>query len=400
MKNDFTKNSGKENDEPETTTIVENKDDDAEMLESVEEIDEVETIAPAGELEEVSDDETTTAPMDTVILLNSTSFRFEIQKFRKASVPVFFMDKRLRIIWMNTEADRYFTIENNSGFVFLQKLFYPYLNDVRLQFIYESIFSPDRGYSWEGRVEVSGHDRATSKANIIILPFFRNVNEKKTKGPDGYFGILNDITEENNLLLRNTFKTLLEASKLKDNDTGNHIERVSQYSYRIADILYNSKKHEEISMEFVINIKFLAAMHDVGKIGTPDNILTKPGKLTEDEWEIMKDHTINGAFILSSYPDKMAMEIARSHHEKWDGSGYPYGLAGSDIPISARIVAISDVYDALRMKRSYKEAYSHEKTMDIIKEGRGKHFDPDLVDLFVNIEKEIEGLYNQLEDLE
>ncbi len=350
--------------------------------------------------EESSPEDIEASTMDTVLMLNATTFRFEVQKFRKALVPVFFMDKRLRIIWMNTAADRYFTIENTNGFVYLQKLFFPYLNELRLQKLYENIFSPEKGYSWEGRVEVSGHDRATAKANMIILPFFKNVYEKKTKGPDGYFGILNDITEENNLLLRNTFKALLAASKLKDNDTGNHIERVSQYSYRIADILYNSKKYDEISMEFVINIKFLAAMHDVGKIGTPDNILNKPAKLTEEEWQIMKEHTINGAFILSSYPDKMAMEIARSHHEKWDGSGYPYGLAGTDIPISARIVSIADVYDALRMKRSYKDCYSHEKTVDIIRSSRGTQFDPDLVDLFLNIEKEIEGLYNQLADEE
>ncbi|MDX9800906.1 MAG: HD domain-containing protein [Spirochaetia bacterium] len=379
-----------------------NKENIAEELEILEELEELEE---TGDIETLNNfAETETAEdiekyhMETVQILNATSFRFEIQKFRKAPVPVFFMDKRLRVIWMNTEADRYFTIEDNSSYVFIQKLFHPYLNEIRLQSLYESIFSPEKGFSWEGRVEVSGHDRATSKANIIILPYFKNVNEKKSKGPDGYFGIINDITEDNNLLLRNTFKTLLEASKLKDDDTGNHIERVSQYSYRIADILYNSKKYEEIDMEFVINIKFLAAMHDVGKIGTPDNILNKEGKLTDDEWQIMKEHTINGAFILSSYPDKMAMEIARSHHEKWDGNGYPYALSGNDIPLSARIVALADVYDALRMKRIYKDPYSHEKTVSMIKEGRGSHFDPDLVDLFINIEKDIEGLYNQLAD--
>ena len=361
-------------------------------------LDDIETLSDFEEAE--TEDDIEKSNMETVLMLNAASFRFEIQKFRKASIPVFFMDKRLRVIWMNAVADKYFIIDNNSGFVYLQKLFQPYLNEIRLQKLYESVFSTETGFSWQGRVEVSGHDRATSKANIIILPFFQNVNEKKRKGPDGYFCLLNDITEENNLLLRNTFKTLLEASKLKDNDTGNHIERVSQYCYRISDILYNRNDHPEINMQFVINIKFLAAMHDVGKIGTPDNILNKPGKLDGNEWQIMKEHTINGAFILSSYPDKMAMEIARSHHEKWDGSGYPYGLAGSDIPVSARIVSIADVYDALRMKRSYKDSFTHEKTLGIIMEGKGSHFDPDLVDLFLNIEKDIDGLYNELADVD
>ncbi len=380
-----------------------NSDNILEEIEDLEEIEEVEEITAEADILKVfakpeTPEDIENYHMNTVQILNATSFRFEIQKFRKAPVPVFFMDKKLRVIWMNTEADRYFTIEDSSSYIFIQKLFHPYMNKIRLQSLYDSISSPERGFSWEGRAEVSGRDRATSKANLIVLPYFKNVNEKKSKGPDGYFGIINDITEDNNILLKNIFKTLLEASKLKDDDTGNHIERVSQYSYRIADVLYNSKKYEQVNMEFVINIKFLAAMHDVGKIGTPDSILKKPGKLTDDEWQIMKEHTINGAFILSSYPDKMAMEIARSHHEKWDGNGYPYALAGDDIPLSARIVALADVYDALRMKRVYKEAYSHEKSLEIIHQGRGKHFDPELIDLFMNINKDIDGLYNELAD--
>ena len=133
--------------------------------------------------------------------------------------------------------------------------------------------------------------------------------------------------------------------------------------------------------DFIEDIGFLAAMHDVGKIGTPDDILNKEGPLNEFEWGIMKEHTKNGAFILSSYPNPMAKEIALSHHEWWNGSGYPYNLEGTMIPLSARIVTLADVYDALRMKRSYKPAYSHEIAIQKIQQEREVHFDPEIVDV-------------------
>ncbi|MCF6335211.1 MAG: HD domain-containing protein [Spirochaetales bacterium] len=139
-------------------------------------------------------------------------------------------------------------------------------------------------------------------------------------------------------------------------------------------------------------------MHDVGKIGTPDNILTKPGPLTKEEWIIMKEHPKSGALILSAYPDPMAAHIANFHHEKWDGKGYPYGFSEQLIPLAARIVAIADVYDALRMKRSYKDPFSHSKTMEIIREDAGSHFDPDLIDIFLKYNKEFDSIFENLRD--
>ncbi|MGO9310823.1 MAG: HD-GYP domain-containing protein, partial [Spirochaetia bacterium] len=117
----------------------------------------------------------------------------------------------------------------------------------------------------------------------------------------------------------------------------------------------------------------------------PDDILNKAGPLTDWERDVMKQHTTNGAYILSAYPNPMAREIALRHHEKWDGTGYPHGLGQDLIPLSARIVAIADVYDALRMRRNYKEAYTHEQTMENITAERGTHFDPSLIDRFVEI---------------
>jgi putative two-component system response regulator len=133
-------------------------------------------------------------------------------------------------------------------------------------------------------------------------------------------------------------------------------------------------------------IRQSSPMHDVGKIGIPDCILTKPGKLNSDEWERMKQHTIYGAELLtdssSDYIDAGQI-IALTHHEKWDGSGYPIGLSGTKIPLLGRICAVSDVFDALTSKRPYKEAFSNEKALQIMKQGRAKHFDPVLLDLFV-----------------
>ncbi len=170
------------------------------------------------------------------------------------------------------------------------------------------------------------------------------------------------------------------------------------YSKSFANKLFDNPDYPEVNTEFIENILFLAPMHDVGKIGTPDDILTKPSSLNSSEWKIMKEHTINGAYILKAYPDPMAAQIATFHHEKWNGNGYPYGVSGSDIPLPARIVSIADVYDALRMKRSYKDEFSHKKAQEIITKDAGSHFDPYLVELFNNNNREFESIYEKLKD--
>ena len=145
-------------------------------------------------------------------------------------------------------------------------------------------------------------------------------------------------------------------------------------------------------------------LHDIGKVGIPDSILLKPGKLTEEEFAIMKTHARIGydtlAQVGSQYSGnsflKLGMEITLGHHEKWNGSGYPQGLSGESIPLSARIMALADVYDALRSKRVYKEAFSHEKSAGIIREGWGSHFDPVLTDLFLRHEEEFRAMYESI----
>ena len=158
----------------------------------------------------------------------------------------------------------------------------------------------------------------------------------------------------------------------------------------------NSPSSDELN-DISINAIFKTApLHDVGKVGIPDSVLLKPGKLTADEWVVMKTHAKLGADALTQAGEssggrgasflKYAHEIALGHHEKWDGSGYPSGLSGSDIPVSARLMAVADVYDALISKRCYKEAFSHEKALSIMAEGKDKHFDPVMLQVFLDNE--------------
>ncbi|MER2492880.1 response regulator [Catenovulum sediminis] len=174
-------------------------------------------------------------------------------------------------------------------------------------------------------------------------------------------------------------QVLGRASEYKDNETGMHVIRMSHYA-RIIALAYG------FSPEQADKLMHAAPMHDIGKIGIPDSILLKPGRLTDEEMERMRQHPIIGAAILGEANSdllKLAKSVALTHHEKWDGTGYPYGLAGEDIPIEGRIVALADVFDALTCKRPYKEAWSIEKTTQFLIEQSGKHFDPKLVDLLL-----------------
>lgn len=182
-----------------------------------------------------------------------------------------------------------------------------------------------------------------------------------------------------------TILRLSRAAEYKDEDIGAHILRMSNYSAAIAGRMGLDEK-------VVDSILYAAPMHDIGKIGTPDSILLKPGKLDPDEWEIMKQHTVNGGRILEGSDAefiKLGEVIALTHHERWDGNGYPNGLKGTQIPLAGRIVAIGDVFDALTSKRPYKKPFSLERSYHIIKEARGSHFDPDVVDAFFEAEDEI-----------
>jgi len=182
-----------------------------------------------------------------------------------------------------------------------------------------------------------------------------------------------------------TIYRLSKAAEYKDEETGNHIMRVSRYSAEIARRLGMGNGDVE-------NILYATPMHDVGKIGIPDHILLKPAKLDPDEFAIMKTHTTIGKGILEGSDSTLiqtAEIVAFTHHEKWDGSGYPQGLEEEEIPLASRIMSVADVFDALTSKRPYKEAFSVERSLDIMKKDRAKHFDPEVLDAFFDIEENI-----------
>ena len=203
-----------------------------------------------------------------------------------------------------------------------------------------------------------------------------------------------------------TIVALAKLAESRDDDTGLHIDRVGSFSRRLAQAAQNhSNRNAELNDHYVEMIYHASALHDIGKVGIADAILQKPGKLNSDEFDIMKTHPTIGFLtlesIVKSYPNNqmvgMGSDIAKSHHEKWNGSGYPEGLSGEAIPLSARIVAIADVYDALRSKRPYKTPFSHQQAVDIILEGRGVHFDPELIRLFENIHHEFDQIWHSLQ---
>lgn len=191
-----------------------------------------------------------------------------------------------------------------------------------------------------------------------------------------------------------TIQRLAVAAEYKDQDTANHIRRMSQYSTIIAF-------HYGLPPDKVETLLYASPMHDIGKIGVPDAILLKPGLLTPEERRIMEKHTTIGAQLLSNSDSEiiqMSCVVAMTHHEKWDGSGYPEGLAGEDIPIEGRIVALADVFDALCSKRCYKPAFSFEKSMAIVQEGRGKHFDPAVLDAFLEGLPKVRNIHRRYGD--
>ncbi len=204
-----------------------------------------------------------------------------------------------------------------------------------------------------------------------------------------------------------TIVALAKLAESRDHGTGDHIERTQTFCSILAARLRDNHYHAISTDEtFVQIIYHVAPLHDIGKVGISDDILLKPSKLTPDEFEIMKTHTMIGVSTLQTargrYPRNAFLNtgiaIARSHHEKWDGSGYPDGMVGDDIPLSARIMAVADVYDALRSKRPYKPAFTHERSCAIIQDGAGRHFDPAVIEAFMAVEAQFAEIRKPMDD--
>jgi putative two-component system response regulator len=204
-----------------------------------------------------------------------------------------------------------------------------------------------------------------------------------------------------------TIMALCALTEVRDNETGKHIRRTQHYVRVLAESLLDHPRFCDTLDEEQVQLLFKSApLHDVGKVAIPDAILLKSGKLTPEEQEIMKRHTVHGRDALAqaglggAQNDflRFAIEIAYSHHEHWDGSGYPQGLAGEVIPLSARLMALADAYDSLVSPRGYKDAVLHSRALEIMQEGRGSHFDPDLFDIFIQQEAKFHAITQQFSE--
>ncbi|WP_447769437.1 HD domain-containing phosphohydrolase [Pseudomonas kilonensis] len=205
-----------------------------------------------------------------------------------------------------------------------------------------------------------------------------------------------------------TIQAMASLAETRDNETGNHIRRTQHYVKVLAEQLRDHPRFRHFLNDETIRLLFKSApLHDIGKIGIPDHILLKPGRFTPEEFEIMKTHTTLGRDAIQRAEDQLgievdflslAKEIAYSHQEKWDGSGYPQALAGDDIPISARLMAVADVYDALISRRVYKQGMPHEEAVEIIRQGRGSHFDPDICDAFLAHVEQFQAIAERFAD--
>jgi len=319
-----------------------------------------------------------------------------VSSYAIVPLPIAIMDASLSFLYRNDPFEKLMRSFNSAGKSDLLGAIGRFLDADTARKLYVDLKDSGKGYSWGGTIRLKAKDASSILAKTTIMPFKPDGSNRSE--PRAWVVFFDDVTEERDGFLRGLFSSLLEASKLKDNDTGRHIERVNLYTERLAKELYQLGEWPEVDIDFIENIGFLAAMHDVGKIGTPDDILNKKGPLDEFEWNIMKEHTINGAFILSSYPNPMAKQIAQSHHEWWNGTGYPYNLVGDMIPLPARIVALADVYDALRMKRSYKQPFDHDRASLLIIADGGTHFDPAIVEVFKTIGHEFDDIYEKNAD--
>jgi response regulator RpfG family c-di-GMP phosphodiesterase len=244
------------------------------------------------------------------------------------------------------------------------------------------------------KIEIEDAKMRLEIANIVL----KNGSSKLEEMVQERTAQLLHRTEEIETIKETTILALSSLAETRDNETGNHIRRTQNYMRSLGlRLRYHPRFKDFLTADNIELLYKLAPLHDIGKVGIPDHILLKPGKLTPEEFEVMKSHTTLGGNAIAAAEDRVntkslflrvARQIALGHHEKWDGSGYPFGLKGDDIPIPARLMAVADVYDALLSRRVYKSGMGHAEAAAIIVEGSGKHFDPDIVEAFVAIQGE------------
>ena len=356
-----------------------------------------------------------------LFLIFGSHVQFTINKRKKAEKALKESEEKYRTILENME-EGYYEVDFDSNFTFvndsmsrilgypkndLLSLNYRKFMDAKNAHLLEETFNDCR----QSGKPVKAFDCEFKRKGLVqFIEASVSLLNDSADVAVGYRGIIRDRTEKKKLEmdLIDSYKklqnarsaTILGLAKLaeyRDEGTGAHLERIREYAKRLAEeMAENSRYRGIITQEFIDDIYQSSILHDIGKVGIPDAILLKPGKLTTEEFEILQRHTILGGDAIRAIESRivgksflyLAREIAYNHHEKWDGSGYPRGFKGDEIPLAARIVALADVYDALTTKRFYKEAYNHEKSKQIIVDLRNSHFDPEIVDTFLILEAE------------
>ncbi len=270
-------------------------------------------------------------------------------------------------------------------------------------------------------VEDEQHGLELGAADYITKPFSPSIIKARVKTQINLKLARDALENQNRILEQKVAQRTLEIAltrdiaihglaalaATRDHETGNHILRTQHYIKSLAQYLCNHPRFRDTLSEQTIELLFKSApLHDIGKVGIPDNILLKPGKLDEEEFEVMKTHSVLGRDALPCEESRstclpflaMARDIAHTHHERWDGSGYPQGLKEEAIPLAGRLMAIADVYDALISKRVYKPAFSHHTAVEMIAAERERHFDPDIVDAFLTLQDEFQGIAQRFTD--
>jgi PAS domain S-box-containing protein len=354
-----------------------------------------------------------------LFLMFGSHVQFTINERNRALEALKESEEKYRTILENIE-EGYYEIDFEGYFIFgndsLSKILGAPKMDLRFMNLWEFMDEKNAELIYETFLECRRSGRPVKAFDcefnaggaILFIEASASLLQDSKGLPIGYRGVLRDRTEKKKMemdLLESYRKvhearsaTILGLAKLaeyRDEGTGTHLERIREYARILAvQLAKNPKYADRIDQQYIDDIYQSSILHDIGKVGTPDALLLKPAGLTDDEFDVIKRHTLMGGNALKAIESQiegksflaMGKEIAYNHHEKWDGSGYPRGLKGEEIPLSARIIAIADVYDALTTKRFYKEAYSHEKAKSMIIRLKGQHFDPEIVKAFVAIE--------------
>ena len=360
-----------------------------------------------------------------LFLIFGSHVRFTINNRKKAEEALKESEEKYRTILESIE-EGYYEVDFDSNFIFVNDSMGIILGSPKrkiLQMNFRQFMDEDNGRKVSGVFEQCRRSQKPVKAfdcefnhngsRLFIEASVALLHDSKG-APVGFRGMVRDRTEKKQLemdLIESYKKvqnaraaTILGLAKLaefRDEGTGTHLERIREYARLITEAMAQNPKHGNIiTQDYIDDIYNSSILHDIGKVGIPDAILLKPAKLTEEEFEVIKKHTTLGGDVINAIESKIeersflyvGKEIAYNHHEKWDGSGYPQGIKGEGIPISARIVAVADVYDALTTKRLYKEAFSHQKAKKIIVDLKGTHFDPEVVDTFLSLENKFNSI--------